>query len=379
MQTNKNVLLIVPYKLDKVGGIETYNKLLIKIIKNNFLNINIDILLTEITIKQINKNEKYDDIYEYHVNNFKCKNIYINWFLSPLLVKKTINQLLNKKKYSLIINSTSIYLKQLARLNNYFLIQHNSFNVYKFKEIKNFSNFIKKISRILLFQKFPFDKTKNVILFDNDNKELYFKLFNNNANIHCIALCSQNKKEALDSKQIILNRENIIYFGRLGFQKNIKGLININNDLNKIDFYGSIEPTKYCKEVYKVLQEKKWYKGVLDQNNLYTTINKYKFSINYSFFEGFSFSIVESLSCGVPVIVKDSFTSASFLTSYDHRLLIPKNATNEEAIKQINSLLNLSDEEYLKLCKKALKFFQENLSYEIFEKNWLEIFNKFLN
>ena len=379
MQTNKNVLLIVPYKLDKVGGIETYNKLLIKIIKNNFLNINIENLLTEISIKQINKNEKYDDIYEYHVNNFKSKNIYINWFLSPLLVRKTINQLLNKKNYSLIINSTSIYLKQLAKLNNYFLIQHNSFNVYKFKEIKNFSNFIKKISRILLFQKFPFDKTKNVILFDNDNKELYFKLFNNNVNIHCIALCSQNKKEALDSKQIILNRENIIYFGRLGFQKNIKGLITINNSINKIDFYGSIEPTKYCKEVYKVLQEQKWYKGVLDQNNLYITINKYKFSINYSFFEGFPFSIVESLSCGVPVIVKDSFTSASFLTSYDRRLLIPKNATNEEAIKQINSLLNLNDEEYLELCKKALRFFQENLSYEIFEKKWLDIFNKFLN
>ncbi|MBO6095418.1 hypothetical protein J6P11_05485 [bacterium] len=257
MQTNKNVLLIVPYKLDKVGGIETYNKLLIKIIKNNFLNINIDILLTEISIKQIDKNEKYDDIYQYHVNNFKSKNIYINWFLSPLLVKKIINQLLNKKKYSLIINSTSIYLKQLVRLNNYFLIQHNSFNVYKFKEIKNFSNFIKKISRILLFQKFPFDKTKNVILFDNDNKELYFKLFNNNANIHCIALCSQNKKDALDSKQIILNRENIIYFGRLGFQKNIKGLMTINNSINKIDFYGSTEPSKYSKEVYKGLQEKK--------------------------------------------------------------------------------------------------------------------------
>ena len=379
MQTNKNVLLIVPYKLDKVGGIETYNKLLIKIIKNNFLNINIDILLTEISIKQIDKNEKYDDIYQYHVNNFKSKNIYINWFLSPLLVKKIINQLLNKKKYSLIINSTSIYLKQLVRLNNYFLIQHNSFNVYKFKEIKNFSNFIKKISRILLFQKFPFDKTKNVILFDNDNKELYFKLFNNNANIHCIALCSQNKKDALDSKQIILNRENIIYFGRLGFQKNIKGLMTINNSINKIDFYGSTEPSKYSKEVYKGLQEKKWYKGVLNQNNLYTTINKYKFSINYSFFEGFPFSIVESLSCGVPVIVKDSFTSANFLTSYDHRLLIPKNATNEETIKQINSLLNLNDEEYLELCKKALRFFQENLSYEIFEKKWLEIFNRFLN
>ncbi|MBO6073248.1 hypothetical protein J6P59_06640, partial [bacterium] len=62
------------------------------------------------------------------------------------------------------------------------------------------------------------------------------------------------------------------------------------------------------------------------------------------------------------------FTSASFLTSYDKRLLIPKNATTKEAIQQINSLLNLNDEEYYKLCEKALRFFEENLSYEIFEK-----------
>ncbi|MBO6042686.1 glycosyltransferase [bacterium] len=107
---------------------------------------------------------------------------------------------------------------------------------------------------------------------------------------------------------------------------------------------------------------------MLNSNSLYETINKYKFSINYSLYEGFSFSVVESLACGVPAIIKDSFTSASFLTSYDKRLLIPKDATIKEAIHQINSLLNLKDEEYYELCKKALIFFKQNLSYEIFEK-----------
>ena len=379
MQTNKNVLLILTNELRNVGGIEAYNKLLIKIIEKNFENINIDILLTSATHQDINDDDKYNNKYKYYKNCINTKFTYINQLFSYIFPRKKIKKLLNKQNYNLIIDSTGTYFKKIAKWDNYFLIQHFPFEVYKSKFQKNFIGFIKRIIKIIFGARFPFDKTKNIILFDNDNKELYFNLFNNNANIRCIALCSQNKKEVLDSKQILSNRENIIFFGRLAFQKNIKGLMTINNIINKIDFYGSIEPTKYSKEVYKVLQEKKWYKGVLDQNNLYTTINKYKFSINYSFFEGFAFSIVESLSCGVPVIVKDSFTSANFLTSYDHRLLIPKNATNEEAIKQINSLLNLSDEEYLELCKKAFRFFQENLSYEIFEKKWLEIFNKFLN
>ena len=378
MKLKKNVLLITVNKIDGHGGVATYNKKLIEIIEKNFKDINIDILLPGFWNKYINKSEKYKGIYQYYFSNFKSKNIYINQLLSPFSGRKILKKLLHKQNYNLIIDSTDTYFKRIAKWDNYFLIQHNSFEFYQSKIQKKFIGFIKRIIKIIFGARFPFDKTKNVILYDNDNKELYFKLFNNSANIHCIALCSQNKEKALDNKQIILNRENIIYFGRLGFQKNIKGLITINNSINKIDFYGSTEQSKYSKEVYKVLQEKNWYKGVLNQNNLYTTINKYKFSINYSFFEGFPFSIVESLSCGVPVIVKDSFTSANFLTSYDHRLLIPKNATNEEAIKQINSLLNLSDEEYLELCKKAFKFFQENLSYEIFEKKWLEIFNKFL-
>ena len=59
MQTNKNVLLILTNELRNVGGIEAYNKLLIKIIEKNFENINIDILLTSATHQDINDDDKY--------------------------------------------------------------------------------------------------------------------------------------------------------------------------------------------------------------------------------------------------------------------------------------------------------------------------------
>ena len=375
---NKRILLVVWEKLDTLGGVQTYNKLLIQIIENNFKNIDIDIdiLLTGNSYKDINDYDKYNNEYTYYKISINTKNVYINQLFSNICARKKIKELLNNKKYNLIIDSTGIYFKKIAKWDNYFLVQHNTFDFYQSKLQKNFIGFCKKIIQLIFGARFPFNKTKNIILFDEKNKEEYQKLFKNpNQNITCISLSSKYKSNI----ENIWNRKNIIFFGRFSNQKNIKELININNNINKIDFYGSTEQSKYSQDVFKILKENNWYKGVLNENNLYTTINKYKFSINYSLFEGFPFSVIESLACGVPVIIRDSFTSASFLTSYDKRLLIPKNATTKEAIQQINSLLNLNDEEYYKLCEKALRFFEENLSYEIFEKRWLEIFNKFLN
>ena len=374
MQESKNILLILEDKLNTIGGVQKYNKALINIVKNNFKNINIDVFLPLFT--EINEHEQYNEINNIYVNNFSIKNKYINQLLIPFYARHGIKEIIKQNNYNLVIDSTGIYFKYLSKLNNYFLIQHNSFEAYQFKLQKTFTSFLKRTIKILFGARFPFNKTKNIILFDEKNKEEYQKLFKNpNQNITCISLSSKYKSNI----ENIWNRKNIIFFGRFSNQKNIKELININNNINKIDFYGSTEQSKYSQDVFKILKENNWYKGVLNENNLYTTINKYKFSINYSLFEGFPFSVIESLACGVPVIIRDSFTSASFLTSYDKRLLIPKNATTKEAIQQINSLLNLNDEEYYKLCEKALRFFEENLSYEVFEKRWLEIFNKFLN
>ena len=374
---NKRILLIAWHKLNTLGGVQTYNNLLIKIIEKYFKNIDIDVFLTCRSNKK--NNDKYNNKYLYYESGLNTKNIYINELFSNICARKNIKKLLNEHDYNLIIDTTGTYFKKISKLDNYFLIQHNNFDFYRSRLQKNFIGFCKKIIKIIFGERFAFDKTKNIVLFDEKNKEQYQKLFKNaNVNINCISLCS-NYKFNINNIKDIINRKNIIFFGRFCNQKNIKELININNDLNKIDFYGSYDSTKYSKDVFKELVQKNWYKGILNPDNLYTTINKYKFSINYSLFEGFPFSVVESLACGVPAIIRDSFTSASFLTSYDKRLLIPKDATEQEAIKQINSLLNLKDEEYLELSNNAFKFFQENLSYEIFEKRWLEIFNKFLN
>ncbi|MBO7043860.1 hypothetical protein J6W34_04905 [bacterium] len=115
MQTNKNVLLILTNELRNVGGIEAYNKLLIKIIEKNFENINIDILLTSATHQDINDDDKYNNKYKYYKNCINTKFTYINQLFSYIFPRKKIKKLLNKQNYNLIIDSTGTYFKKIAK------------------------------------------------------------------------------------------------------------------------------------------------------------------------------------------------------------------------------------------------------------------------
>ncbi|MBR4486382.1 hypothetical protein IKS57_03365, partial [bacterium] len=210
MISDKNILLIVEDEFDTVGGVQTYNKLLIQIVEKYFKHVNFDIYLPNKSIKNLDRNEsRYFGIYKYYYNDLICNSPYINMLFYHIYARITINALLKKKKYDLIINSTGIYFKKLAKLDNYFLIQHNSFKAYQCKEYKGTINYIKSAIKKIFGAIFPFDKTKNIILFDEKNKELYYKLFkNNNANIYCIPLCSENKGK-LDAKENTVDRKNI--------------------------------------------------------------------------------------------------------------------------------------------------------------------------
>lgn len=257
MKSNKNILIIIKDKLNTVGGIVTYNKMLIEIIKNNFQNINIDIFLPDSSTKDANKDEAYNGLYKYYPNTYKTKNIHINNLLHYIFSRKVIRNLLKVKKYDLILNSTDVFCdKNISTKNNYFLIQHNPFELYQFKIKKGFFAFIKRIIKKIFGARFAFDKTKNIVLFDEKNKEQYQKLFKNkNVNINCISLCSKNQQD-INIQDIILNRKNIIYFGRFSYQKNIKQLIKINENLTKIHFYGPGNDTdEYSKSVYNMFKK----------------------------------------------------------------------------------------------------------------------------
>ncbi|MBO6072386.1 glycosyltransferase [bacterium] len=90
--------------------------------------------------------------------------------------------------------------------------------------------------------------------------------------------------------------------------------------------------------------------------------------ILYSTHEGFSFSLVEALSQGIPIIVKNTYLSAPYLCNEKTGLLLPKNTTIDDDIKSIKNFISMSDEKYYEYQINCLNFYNENLSMNIFNE-----------
>ena len=173
-------------------------------------------------------------------------------------------------------------------------------------------------------------------------------------------------------------RSRIIFLGRLSEQKNIDALIEINQQLKLIDFYGKANDD-YSNSRMQQLITDGFYKGSIDgEEALISVLSKYKFMILYSKYEGFPFSLVESLSQGLPIIVKDSFLSASYLCNKKTGLLLPLNTSINEDIETIKKFISMSDEQYHQYQINCVNFYNENLNIDIFAKKWMKIFDQYL-
>jgi glycosyltransferase involved in cell wall biosynthesis len=117
--------------------------------------------------------------------------------------------------------------------------------------------------------------------------------------------------------------------------------------------------------------------GTFNNANWKNIYSKYLFTILVSKFEGFSYSLVESISCGTPIITVDSFESSSYLTNDNmNGTLLPYKSSIKSKAKIINDLItNLKEQphEYINKCNNALNFAKKNLHDSIFTKSWTKI------
>ncbi|MBO6072383.1 glycosyltransferase [bacterium] len=150
--------------------------------------------------------------------------------------------------------------------------------------------------------------------------------------MYCINLFTKIPTALDINRQQLSKRKRIIYFGRIdSTTKNVPLIKQIDNQINLIDFYGNGN-----KKIIKELGKN--YKGYLNPKiNPSDLIKKYKFMVLMSNYEGFSFSLVESLACGVPIIVKNCFLAASYLVNNNENGFLIKNGQGvTEYAKQIN-------------------------------------------
>ena len=377
----KKILIIMNCDFRVQGGTENYNLMLMDILYKYYQNFEIDLFIID-SPKPPGLPSKYKIKLVYcHTNKTNDTNKSIKYTCSFIENQFTNRREFKKiyKQYDLILNSSLVCFPIAKKLNNYYLIQHNIFRWYVpiLIDNKSIRNIIRKFIWLLTKTYNLVKYTKNLIVFDNACKQ-YILPYCDNANVIEIALPS--KINAIALKDLNAKKpQRIMFLGRIAKEKNIDLLIGINKSLHLIDFYGQAWDD-YGKKYLQILIKNNWYKGFInDKKTLIVTLKQYKFMILYSKYEGFPFSLVEALSQGVPIIVKDTFLSASYLCNSKTGLLLPKNTSVEEDIQLIKKFISMSDEQYHQYQINCINFYNENLNMEIFTNKWRKIFDQYLD
>lgn len=129
----------------------------------------------------------------------------------------------------------------------------------------------------------------------------------------------------------------------------------------------------YAEKLEKIINKKIVPIGLSDDNEKIRKYEKSFFSFLFSPYEGFPYGVVESLSLGVPVIIRNKFNSSNYFKpalkiKTSNKILFSKKA--EKIIKFYKNNLD----KYYKLCIESIDFALNNLTNEIFEENWNKIF-----
>ena len=377
----KKILIIMPNDFSNLAGTENYNLFLMNILFTYYSNFEIDLFSVDCKTTPVLPPKYSTKFVYYHLDKYFGTNSLIkkaySLFSNAIECRKEFKKIY--KKYDLILDSTQIGFPKARQLKNYYLIQHLDFKQYylaKFISKQGINSWIRKLIRRLTNTYNLIKFANNLVVFDKPNQE-FISSYCSNANIFAISLPSKINSISINELNSS-KRNHCIFLGRLSEQKNISALIQINKQLNLIDFYGKSNDAygdKYKQELIK----NNWYKGSInDEQELIDALKKYKYMILYSKYEGFPFSLVESLSQGVPLIVKNTFLSASYLCNSKTGLLLPQDTSIEEDIELIKKFVAISDEKYHQLQINCINFYNENLNIDIFTNKWMKIFDIYL-
>lgn len=363
------ILILNENQSNTIGGIEVYSTKLINI----FLNLGHDVTEFSFDINPERKelfkrNEKLKTI------GNKTKNKKLLMFEKRMQIKKAKEKLLKiEKDFDLVINNTSniAWPEEIYNSNRWLYVQHYSKDFYMQKTIGG------KVFWPLIYYgmsvfgiKNPFKHFQNFVFYsDADKNNLLFDINRASKISFIVPLAGSSRKEIEKlMKEEPIKSENFVYFGRLdNFQKRIKYMTRIftNENIN-LDVYGS------GKNKLKKNSKYVTFKDMFPHNDLFKILSKYKFSCLFSKFEGFSFSVVESLSNGIPVVSFRNCASIDWLLK--DRGFVVDNKNIKNVLKTCNEMI---EDDYKKLRQNCFEFALENLTLEEFTKNWIKILEHF--
>ncbi|WP_027119318.1 glycosyltransferase [[Mycoplasma] testudinis] len=230
--------------------------------------------------------------------------------------------------------------------------------------------FPRLILKFLLRLHFPYNSYHRKVLFSEFSKNRYFsKKTKKNARLQIFLnhLCTPiNQNDAIDIKAKYekpiswLGRATDLAYKRVDLANEIAAHLN-----KRVVVYGPFWPDMIKK--YPNLT----FKGPYNRNELANIFDESSLTLITSQSEGFPFAAVETIANNTPLALRNSFTDAPFLTKFKNGCLYDKNANAEDVAKMINNLLaNFS--EYEQLVKNTIYCKKEFDSIN-FQKKWLEI------
>lgn len=347
------ILILTTQPYTKIGGIEKYTKNLVDILKNN--NIKSYIFLSEKEEKE--EIENIENYFRFKWKNKKSKFWLIkiiNYILHGFSFKSQVNKIIKANKIDFIISNFNFSLpKKLYKKTIY--IQHCDESIL-FKK-KMWQKIVDNIFNLHLISK----KSYFFVTYTEKLKDFLMKKYKLKSTVFVCPLFS-SKITKSNNLQLVQKKNKYIFVSRIDKDKNINFLIEMSKFLSKeIDIYGDgllIDKIKNIKNVN--------YMGKLKQDDSIKTIEKYQCLISVSDAEGFGFVFCESMSCGVPIAIRNTFYNASyFYNDGKNGVLIDKN----KSPKEMAEILNKTD--WSKFNRdEIINFSCKNLSWENFLENW---------
>lgn len=356
------ILILNENRHNSIGGIEKYTNNLINIFSNK---------VNTVYEYSLNINPERIDMFEANKNVIALNVIKRGEKLN--LIQKRKRFKLGIKEIEKIEHNFDIVINQIANAKwskkiynskRWIYVQHFNPDFYKQKYIAGlFFQPIIYFGMWLVGIKNPFKKFKNLVFFSEDDKNKLNK--ERTINYAIIPLASYKKEEIiLFQKEKNEKEKDFIYFGRIN--KEQKQCHKIYHFFNKnklsIDIYGFGKTEIFKKDKYVK------YKGYIENNNINNIIKKYKYSVLFSKYEGFPYSVVESLSNGIPVISTNNCPSIKWLLKDKGIIFNRKTFLNDFKIIDYSTLEN-----------NCFNFAKEFLTMEKFYENWNKFIIKIIN
>ena len=338
-------ILFIGSNPKNIGGIETFGRNLKKIFSDNILFFSYERQNTGI----------YDvsDVFEFKKKKYHPK--FLRKKIQNYTEKKYLKEVIEKIKPTIFILNTPQDLKLLDGIEGKkILVQHRTASQYwetdsYFNKENNLLERVKKeVDKIVTLS--PYDKEKFIKKFILDEKKVI--------SIRHMSEISEFKTKKLKTKKLVI-------ISRITNSKRIDLAIKAMCKLSdyELNIYGDGPDKSILERLVKKLTLKniKFYgitdkvKEKLDENSIFIMTSNH---------EGYPLTTIEAMRRGLPLILRDTFTSAKDIIN-GNGILLEKEWDENKFIEGIEKIYN-NYEEY---SKKSVEMGKRH-SYEVIKKEW---------